>query len=35
MEKKVPEMVATDVVVVTRDNMNDADIKKVLNPTGN
>ena len=32
--EEVPKMVATDVVVVTRDNMNDADIKKVLNPTG-
>ena len=33
--EKVPKMVATDVVVVTRDNMNDADVKKVLNLLGN
>ncbi len=32
--ESVPNKVATDVVVVTRDNMNSPEIQKVLNPTG-
>jgi len=32
--ESVPKVVATDVVVVTRENMNDPAIQKVLNPTG-
>lgn len=33
--ESVPKEVATDVVVVTRENMNEPEIQKVLNPTGN
>lgn len=33
--ESVPKEVATDVVVVTRENMNKPEIQKVLNPTGN
>ena len=33
--ESVPKVVATDVVVVTRENMDDPNIQKVLNPTGN
>jgi ribose transport system substrate-binding protein len=33
--ESVSKEVATDVVVVTRENMNEPEIQKVLNPTGN
>ena len=32
--EEVEKDVATDVVVVTKDNMNDPDIEKVLYPLG-